>query len=61
MDFVGPVVIIAFAIAAGLGSRYFLGDDNPIEEASEDIIKKEIGLDIDLSPQSPEKKDGNPK
>lgn len=29
--------------------------DNPIEEIGEQIIKQETGLDLDLSPNSPEK------
>lgn len=30
-------------------------DDNPVEELAEDVIRKEVGVDIDLSPLSPEK------
>lgn len=41
---------------------YFYGPfakqaDNPIEEAAEEVLKKETGFDVDLSPTSPEKKD----
>ncbi len=46
--------IIAISILAGLASVYFWGDDNPIEEECEDLIKDEAGIDIDLSPSSPE-------
>ena len=43
---------ILFIIALiGFISVYFYGDDNPIEEVSEFIIKQETGLDIDLSPK----------
>lgn len=31
-------------------------DDNPIEEAVEEVIKDETGADVDLTPDSPEKK-----
>ena len=31
-------------------------DDNAIEEKLEEWIKQKIGLDIDLTPSSPEKK-----
>ena len=30
-------------------------DDNPIEEIIEQAIKSETGLDLDLTPRSPEK------
>lgn len=30
-------------------------DDNPVEEIAEDVIKKHTGVDVDLSPSSPEK------
>ena len=47
---------IVFLVAViGFGSIYFLGNDNSIEEISEEIIKQETGLDIDLSPNAPEK------
>lgn len=36
----------------GVVSTYVLGDDNPIEEYSEEIIKEETGLNIDLTPKS---------
>jgi hypothetical protein len=46
---------IVFLVAViGACSIYFLGNDNPIEEISEEIIKQETGLDIDLSPNTPE-------
>ncbi len=47
--------IVLLAVIIGLGSIYFLGNDNPIEEISEEIIKEEIGLDVDLSPDTSEK------
>lgn len=31
--------------------------DNAIEEIVEDVIKVETGVDVDLTPQSPENKD----
>lgn len=36
----------------GFISVYFYGDDNPIEEVSEYVIKEETGMDIDLTPKS---------
>jgi hypothetical protein len=44
--------LILLIVLIGFFSNYLLGDDNPIEEYSEEIIKEEIGLDIDLTPNS---------
>lgn len=46
--------IVAAAIIIGLLSAYFWYQDNPVEEVSEEIIKTQTGLDIDLSPQTSE-------
>ena len=44
---------ILFIIALiGFISVYFYGDDNPIEEVSEYVIKEETGLTVDLTPKS---------
>ena len=43
------LVIIAII---GFISVYFYGDDNPVEEVAEFVIKQETGLDIDLTPKS---------
>lgn len=52
------ILIVVVAAAAGIGyiSAKFLGDDNPVEEASEEVIKAGTGADIDLTPASPEKR-----
>lgn len=50
--------IVVSAAAAGIAYTY-LGKqphDNPVEEAAEQVIKNETGVDVDLSPTSPEKK-----
>ena len=44
------IAIAAVAAAVGIGSYYFLGADNPIEEECEKVIKDETGMDVDLSP-----------
>ncbi len=44
--------LLAIIILLGFFSTYLLGDDNPIEELSEEFIKEETGLDIDLTPKS---------
>jgi hypothetical protein len=46
------IIIAIVAAAVGLGSYYWFGADNPIEEGCEKIIKDETGLDVDLSPNS---------
>lgn len=48
------MIIIILAIIIGLGSVYFLGDDNPVEEVSEKVIQEETGVNIDLTPNSSE-------
>lgn len=55
---------IAFIILLFLGGslvgtlRYFgAKDDNPIEEAIEQVIKDKTGIDIDLTPETPEQKE----
>jgi hypothetical protein len=46
--------LIALIIAVGFFSHYLLGDDNPVEEYSEERIKEYTGMDIDLTPNSAE-------
>lgn len=49
------LAIVITACAVGLFSSKYLGDDNPIEQAAEEIIKEETGIKIDLTPNSKEK------
>ena len=51
-------VIVAVSTAVGVGTVYLLKmpKDNPIEEVCETVIKAETGLDVDLSPGTPEVK-----
>ncbi len=49
------MLIVILVIILGLGSAWFLGEDNPIEETSEEVIKAETGINVDLTPKSPEK------
>lgn len=48
-------MILILVVIIGLGSVYFYGDDNAVEEISEEILKQETGIDIDLTPPSLEK------
>ena len=42
------IVIVAFALVIGIMSVKFFGNDNPIEEAAEEVIKEETGLNVNL-------------
>lgn len=58
------IIIVVVAGTVGIASifvgKYKGQQDNPIEELAEQVIKNESGVDIDLTPLSPEKEnDGN--
>ena len=44
------IAIAAVAAVMGIGSYYFLGADNAVEQECEKVIKDETGMDVDLSP-----------
>lgn len=48
------IVIVSACVIGGALSGYFWYHDNPVEETAEQMIKDEIGLDVDLTPTSPE-------
>ncbi len=48
------VIVITTCVVAGTLSGIFWYKDNPIEETAEAIIKQETGVDIDLTPSTPE-------
>ena len=52
------IVLIVSSIIVGIGSVYVFKQkpDNIVEEISEQVIKDQTGLDVDLSPSSPENK-----
>jgi len=52
------IIITVSALIVGLASYYVfkLPQDNKIEEVAEEIIKEQTGVDIDLTPQSKERK-----
>jgi hypothetical protein len=52
------IIIVLLAGALGYCVHYIPGvkQDNPVEEKCEKIIKDKTGVDIDLTPQSPEEK-----
>lgn len=46
--------IVGTCVLVGVVSRFFMPDDNPIEEIAEEVIKEYTGVEVDLSPESPE-------
>jgi hypothetical protein len=46
-------VVVVLGVVGYMSSRY-LGNDNAIEEGAEDAIEAITGVDIDLTPYSPE-------
>lgn len=57
IEFMIPVLVVFTSASIALMYNYFFKakDDNPVEEIAEEVIKKETGVDIDLSPNSPER------
>ena len=47
------ILIVLAGIIGGVSINY-LGDDKPVEEMAEAIIEEYTGINIDLSPKSPE-------
>jgi len=46
--------IIGASLIVGVFSSQYFGNDNPIEEYAEQIIEQQSGINVDLSPNSPE-------
>ena len=44
------IVIVAITAIVGIVSVKYLGNDNPVEEIAEQVIKDTTGIDIDLTP-----------
>jgi hypothetical protein len=59
----GTTVLIIIAVVAAIGvlSSKFLGDDNAVEEFSEEILELKTGVSVDLTPESQENANGNSK
>lgn len=60
MDFgVTAAICAALCGLIGVGSYHYfkMPQDNIVEEIAEEVIKKETGIDVDLSPESKEEKD----
>jgi hypothetical protein len=52
--YVITVLVVIVCVVIGIVSIKFLGNDNPVEEAAEAVIKEEVGIDVDLSKETPE-------
>lgn len=46
------MLVLILAVIIGIGSVYLLGNENPVEEIAEKVIEEEIGIDVDLTPNS---------
>jgi len=56
------IIVVASAVVVGVASRFlFKKSDNIVEEVAEKVIKEKTGYDIDLSPDTPEKKESDGK
>ena len=43
------IILFIFLCLAGIISHYLWGDNNIVEQISEDVIKEKYGIDIDFS------------
>lgn len=52
-DMVTKVLIVVLALAIAGSAKFFLKmeDDNPVEQAAEQVIKYNTGYVVDLSPE----------
>lgn len=48
--------ILSLPSCSDLNRKLGLSDDNLMEEVIEDVIREETGQDVDLTPDSPERK-----
>lgn len=56
MEIVGPLVLGVALIVSVIGGFIYTGKhDTPAEETIEKVIEEVTGVDIDLTPTSPEK------
>ena len=49
------IIILIFAAVMGIGSVYWFGAENPVEEIAEKVIEEEIEIDVDLTPKNKKK------
>lgn len=51
---ISMAIIVILAAIIGLWSIKYMGQDGPIEEQCEQVIQDQTGVEIDLTPASPE-------
>lgn len=51
------MIAVSFSACERFYERLDIKPDNPIEEAAEEVIKDQTGVDLDLSPETPESKE----
>lgn len=51
------VFVVLLSGCHAINQRFGLEDDNVIEEVAEAVLKKETGIDLDFTPDTPEHKD----
>jgi hypothetical protein len=49
------VAAVFSAMVVTIASVFFLGKDNPVEQAAEAVVKAETGLDVDFTPEEESK------
>jgi len=56
LDLLLKGILVGAALIAGVSSTilFKMKKDNPVEQMSEKIIKDQTGMDIDLTPDTPE-------
>jgi hypothetical protein len=53
---IAAIVIIAAAIGLATTTLFSMAPDNAVEEACEEVIELETGIEVDLTPSSVESK-----
>lgn len=51
------IILICLLSCESIDKKFGIPQDNPAEEVVEEVIKQKTGLDIDLTPTSPEEND----
>ena len=56
MKILSSLILCVFLCSCGaINKKLGIQDDNPIEESVEEVIKVQTGLNVDLTPDTPEK------
>ena len=55
MNYIVFLTLPCLFACSALNQKLGLKDDNPVEEVAEGLIESKTGLDVDLTPATPEK------